>query len=184
MTASPEPVALCVDLDGTLIRGDSTWISLALMLRRKPWLVPGVPLHLLRGRALAKDFLAAHVVPRPDQLPWRESVIAFLRHEHERGRRLLLTTGAHEKVATMVARHLGVFDDVIATDRGTNRKGVYKLAAIHKLLGEQAFDFVSDDRADLPVLAAARLVYLVSPPRALLQAAQRVATVVRVFDAA
>jgi phosphoserine phosphatase len=96
---------------------------------------------------------------------------------------LLLTTGAHERVARVVASHLGVFDDVIATDRGTNRKGVYKLAAIHKLLGEQAFDFVSDDKADLPVLAAARLVYLVSPSRALLEAAQRVATVVRVFDA-
>jgi phosphoserine phosphatase len=183
LTVGPEETPLCVDLDGTLIRGDSTWISLFLMARRKPWLLPGVPLHLLRGRALAKDFLASHVVPRPDQLTWRESVIAFLRQEHDRGRRLLLTTGAHERVATMVARHLGLFDDVIATDRGTNRKGVFKLAAIHKLLGDQAFDFVSDDKADLPVLAAARLVYLVAPPPALLEAAQRVSTVVRVFDA-
>jgi phosphoserine phosphatase len=183
MTVGREETPLCVDLDGTLIHGDSTWISLLLLARRRPWLLPGVPLHLLHGRARAKHFLASHIVPRPGQLPWRESVIAFVRQERHRRTRLLLTTGAHEYVATAVASHLGVFDEVIATDREHNRKGVAKLAAIRKSLGDNPFDFVSDDEADLPVMAAARLVYLVSPSPALLDAARRVSTVERVFDA-
>lgn len=37
------PVPLCVDLDGTLIKSDLLFESLACLLRKKPWLVPLVP---------------------------------------------------------------------------------------------------------------------------------------------
>jgi phosphoserine phosphatase len=179
--SSAEPV-LCVDLDGTLIAGDTTWISVFLLALRKPWLVPGLPLALMRGRASFKSFLAAHVVPRPESLRWHASVLSFVVAERQRGRRILLATAAHRRIADAVSNHLHLFDDVVATEGGHNLKAEAKLEAIRKYAGSKPFDYIGDTTADLPVLAAARRAYLVAPSRRLLERAQRLTLIERVFD--
>ena len=78
---------------------------------------------------------------------------------------------------------MGIFDSVIATERGDNRKGVVKLAAIRKLLGDKEFDYVGDSMADLPVFRAARRAYLVCPGRSLSEAVRTGCRVAAVFDA-
>jgi phosphoserine phosphatase len=180
--AQDEP-CLCVDLDGTLIQGDTLRISLALLLRRRPWLVPLAVLALVRGRPAMKAYVAARVIPDPQRLPWRPEVLAFLRAERQRGRRIVLVTGAHRSIATSVARHLDLFDEVVATEERTNVKAAKKLNAIRKLMGGNDFDYIGDSMADLVVLRAARQCYLVAPSPRLLDGARRSARLVRVFCA-
>jgi hypothetical protein len=51
MTGSPPPEPpLCVDLDGTLIEGDTLRLSLWHLARSAPWTVLALPFLLLRGR--------------------------------------------------------------------------------------------------------------------------------------
>jgi phosphoserine phosphatase len=176
------PPPLCVDLDGTLIRGDTLAISAVLCARRRPFSLPVVGLALLRGRAAFKDAMARRVLPDPAQLPWRDDVLAFVREEKRRGRRVWLTTAAHRRVAECVAQYLGCFDGIIATEGAENAKGAGKVAAIRRTLGDTPFDYVGDSIADLPVLEAARVGHLVAPSRRLREEAARVARIERIFE--
>ncbi|HEX7121129.1 MAG TPA: haloacid dehalogenase-like hydrolase [Gemmatimonadaceae bacterium] len=180
MVAEPEP-PLCVDLDGTLIAGDTLLISLGLLLRRQPWRIPEVCARVVRGRAAFKGYVASCVVPEAASLPWRAPVVEFLTSERQRGRRLILATAADHRVADCVCQHLGLFDDTVSTLDGENRRGPAKLAALRKLLGNSEFDYMGDSFADLPLLLAARKAYLVSPPRRLLDRVSRVRAIERIF---
>jgi phosphoserine phosphatase len=181
MTTPAEP-ALCVDLDGTLIAGDTLRLSLVLCARRKPWLLPVLPFALVGGRAALKRYLASHILPTPRELRWRSSVLEFLNAERARGRRVILVTAAQRRIAEIVADHLQLFDEILATDTGPNLKASAKLAAIRNYLSDNEFDYIGDNIADLPVLQVARKAYLVAPSRRLLASVQRLARLERVFD--
>ena len=176
----PEP-PLCVDLDGTLIEGDTLLVSVGHLARRAPWTLLAFPVLLLRGRAFLKDYIARHYVPDPATLVWRPEVLAFLREQRAQGRKIILATAAHRLVAEAVVSHLGLFDGVVATDAGTNVKGKHKAAQILKSLGGNEFDYMGDSAADLPVFQVARVSYLVAPTASLSRSARLVGRIVREF---
>ncbi|HEX6315462.1 MAG TPA: haloacid dehalogenase-like hydrolase [Gemmatimonadaceae bacterium] len=180
--SGPEP-PLCVDLDGTLIEGDTLRISLRFLARKAPWTLLLVPFLLLRGRPALKAWIARRFVPDPASLVWRTEVLDFLRSERERGRRIVLTTAAHRRIGEAVCAHLGCFDDLVATEAGDNLKGRYKSAQILKSLSCKEFDYIGDSPADLPVFQVARRGYLVSPSPSLHRAASRIGRIERVFHA-
>ena len=74
-------VPLCVDLDGTLIHTDVLWEGIKFLLRRKPlallWMLPS----LRGGRAPFKKAVSAKSTVSVDSLPWRESLVSWLRSE-------------------------------------------------------------------------------------------------------
>ncbi len=55
---SPLDVALVVDLDGTLLRGNVLIEQALVLLRSRPWALFRIPLWLLKGRAYLKQQLA------------------------------------------------------------------------------------------------------------------------------
>lgn len=182
MTGAPEP-PLCVDLDGTLIEGDTLRISLRHLLVRRPWVLLAVPFVLLRGRPAMKAFVAGKYVPDPARLSWRPEILAFLRDERTRGRRIVLATAANRRIAEAVASYLGLFDAIVATDLGANLKGPNKATQIRKSLACNEFDYMGDSSADLPVFRAARLSYLVDATPSVREAALSQARVAREFPA-
>jgi len=179
MPASEPP--LCVDLDGTLIEGDTLMISVRHLARRAPWVLLALPFVLLRGRALLKAYLAARYVPDPALLTWRADVVDFVRQERSRGRKVILATAAHRLIAEAVMKHLGLFDALVATEGRANAKGQGKAAQIRKSLKHNDFDYIGDSAADLPVFRAARLSYLVAPTDSLRRAVRGVATIAGEF---
>lgn len=179
---SPEP-PLCVDLDGTLIEGDTLRISLRHLAQTAPWVLLAVPFVLLAGRPSLKAFVARRYVPDPKGLTWRTEVLEFLKEEKGRGRQVVLATAAHRLVGEAVVAHLGLFDALVATDSNANVKGKTKSAHIRKVLNCNEFDYIGDHRADLPIFEVARIGYLVAPSPPLLQAAKRVGRIARVFHA-
>ncbi len=180
MTQVPEP-PLCVDLDGTLIEGDTLRISLRHLAVRRPWVLLAVPFFLLRGRASMKAFVAGQFVPDPARLTWRPEVLEFLREERMRGRRVVLATAANRRIAERVADYLDLFDAVVATDLESNVKGANKAVQIRKSLGCNEFDYMGDSRADLAVFRTARLSYLVDASPSVRDAALKLANVAREF---
>ena len=170
---APEP-PLCVDLDGTLIEGDTLRISIRHLARRSPWVLLALPFVLLRGRPALKAFIASRYVPDPASLVWRTEVLAFLREEKSRGRRIVLATAAHRLIGEAVFTHLGLFDTLVATDGDDNVKGAMKTAQIRKSLECNDFDYIGDSAADIPIFGAARVCHLVAPSPALRAAARQV----------
>ena len=174
-----DPV-LAVDLDGTLLRTDSLWESLLLLLRERPLSLGPLVLALLKGRAEFKAHVAELTLPDVAALPLNEPLLDWLADERRAGRHLVLATAADQRIAAAVAERVGLFDAVLASDAGRNLKGGSKANALVTRFGRGGFDYAGDAYADLPVWRAARRAIVVGGP-ALERAARRVAEVERVF---
>ena len=132
----PSPVRLhsagnlpiCVDLDGTLIRTDSLQESAVAAVFGNWMTLLRLPGWLGRGRAALKQELAARWRFDPAQLPYNDALVSLLRTEKARGRRIVLTTAADHRIAAAIAEHLGVFDDIIASDGIRNLRGALETA--------------------------------------------------------
>jgi|GEM_PF-42289 len=173
-TPEPDPPPLVVDLDGTLIKTDLLWESLARLLRRNPFqLFPVLFWWTTRGRAFLKKQLAARVTIAPPALPFNEPFLAFLRQQKTSGRKLVLATASDREMALPVANYVGLFDEVLGSDGKTNLRGPNKLKALTAKFGERGFDYAGNSVPDLAVWRAAREAIVVNASRALLnQAAQ------------
>lgn len=167
--ADPEALdrPLCVDLDGTLLATDTLWESVVLLLRRRPWLLFWAPFWLLRGRAGFKDRVAGHVALEVSHLPYRETLLGALQTAKLAGRRLVLATAADTQVARAVSDYLGLFDEVFASEPGTNLKAKHKEARLRAAFGAGGFDYVGDSHADLAVFRSARRGLVVNASAAL-----------------
>ena len=159
---------LCVDLDGTLVRGDTMVESGLGTLRASPlnWL--RVPYWLLRGRARLKGELARRGRLDVATLPYRSEILSHLQAEHARGRRLVLATAAHITIADAVAKHLGLFSEVVATDGAANLTGQAKADALVARFGERGFAYAGNERRDLAIWRRANEAIVVDCGRGLI----------------
>ncbi|SFB73066.1 UbiA family prenyltransferase [Massilia yuzhufengensis] len=177
---SSAPLTLVVDLDGTLTPTDTLVESVLLLARQAPLALFKLPLWLARGREVMKTEIARRITLAPEQLPWREDLLDYLRAQKAAGRRLVLATAAHQSIADGVARHLGLFDAVLATDGTRNLKGGNKLAAIRAAVGPD-FTYAGDSVADLPVWEGARAAVLVGASSAVARSVRGKHTVEKEF---
>lgn len=175
-------VPLVVDLDGTLIKTDLLWESLAQWLRQNPFGVFPVLFWWAHGRAFLKRQLAKRVKLNPETLPFNENVLAWLREQKASGRKILLATASDLQMAKPVADYTGVFDDILASDGRTNLRGENKLRALVERFGERGFDYAGNSSVDLAVWRGAREAIVVSRSHSLAKRAARCAKVGKVFN--
>jgi 4-hydroxybenzoate polyprenyltransferase len=121
-----------------------------------------LPFWLLSGRAALKRQLAARVHLDPARLPYRQQVLDLIQQEKQTtGRRIALVTAADREVADSIARYLGLFDEVHASDGEVNLKGAKKAEFLAQHFAETGFDYVGDSAADMEVWRNARAAYVV-----------------------
>lgn len=149
--SAPPSVPLCVDLDGTLIQTDLLLESLLALLKRRSPSPLKLPVWLLGGRAHLKREVTARAELDVTALPYREELVAYLREVRGAGRPLVLATAADQQVAARVAKHLGLFDHVVASDGRVNNAGAEKLRALQSVFPEGAFVYAGDAPLDLAV---------------------------------
>jgi apolipoprotein N-acyltransferase len=160
--ASANPVPLCVDLDGTLIKTDLLWESLARLLRRNPFQLLPVLFWWARGRAFLKRQLVRRVTIDPAALPYHEPFLAWLREQKAAGRKLVLVTASDRAMALPVASHVGLFDEVLGSDGKTNLRGANKLKVLVEKFGERGFDYAGNSSVDFAVWRGAREAIVVN----------------------
>jgi 4-hydroxybenzoate polyprenyltransferase len=142
---------LVVDLDGTLIHTDMLHESTMGLLRDKPHFFLAIPFWLFRGKALVKQKLASYVKANVATLPFNQKLIEWLQSEKDLGRKLVLCTATDMSIAKMIADHLKLFDEVIASDGIQNLAGKNKANALVVKYGENGFDYVGNSSVDLLV---------------------------------
>ena len=175
-----ESIPLVVDLDGTLLRTDLLLESALRLIKQKPWLILFMPLWLLQGRAYLKHKIFQRVQIDVSLLPSNEELVAWLRDEKSRGRRLILATASDYQQACSVAEPFGLFDTVLGSDGRRNLKGRDKLKTIVDVCGAE-FDYVGNSRADLAIWRGCRQAILVNASRGVERSARRAGNVFRVF---
>jgi apolipoprotein N-acyltransferase len=164
-------VPLVVDLDGTLIRTDMMWESLARMMRRNPFAIFAILFWWTRGRAFMKQQLARRVQIDSATLPFNEKFLLWLRTEKKSGRKLILATASDLKMAQPVADHVGIFDEVLASDGKTNLRSENKLRTLTEKFGARGFNYAGNSTADFAVWRGAREAVVVNASRAVLREA-------------
>jgi phosphoserine phosphatase len=127
-----------------------------LFLREQPLRLFAPLRWLLRGKAVLKQELAGATDVDVAVLPYDRVVIEFSETERARGRRVVLATASHRRLAERVAAHLQLFDEVIATDADRNLSAETKRDVLVATFGERGFDYVGNSHDDLPVWRAAR----------------------------
>jgi 4-hydroxybenzoate polyprenyltransferase/phosphoserine phosphatase len=160
-------VPLVIDLDGTLVRTDLLHESTLKLLRNRPHLLPLLPLWLAGGKANLKRRIAEHVDIDVSTLPYDEALLEWIRAEREAGRRVVLCTASDETLASKVAQHLGLFDEVLASDGRVNLSAHRKAALLVERFGAGGFDYAGNSRDDVPVWEQARSTILVGAPAGL-----------------
>jgi 4-hydroxybenzoate polyprenyltransferase len=153
---------LCVDLDGTLVKSDTLVDSLLLLVRKRPLDALKTPLWALRGKANLKREVTARVNLNVEHLPYNRPLLEYLMAQRGEGRKLYLATGADSGLADRIARHLNIFEGVLASDGATNMTGGNKLAGFRSRFAGD-FDYIGNARPDLPMLAAATAPMLANP---------------------
>lgn len=153
--------ALCVDLDGTLVATDTLHELVLALARERPLDLLRLPAWLAGGRAALKARLCARVRLDPARLPYRPEVLDALRAARAEGRPCALVTAADCGLAQAIAAHVGLFDEVIASDGRDNLKGARKAARLAARFGAGGFEYAGDAAADLPVWEAAGAATLV-----------------------
>ena len=179
MTTRP----LCIDLDGTLIHSDMLHESAFVLLKSSPWSVVKLPWVLLtRGKAALKQWMANKVEFDASVLPYNQDFLAWLRQQHASGRRLVLCTASDRSIANAIASHLGVFQEVMASDGTVNLEGRHKAQALVDRFGEKGFDYAGNSIPDLEVWKHAYQAIVVNASNRLVSDVTAMAHVEAVFE--
>lgn len=168
--AQSAALPLAVDLDGTLIHSDTLIETWLVALRKAPLTALAAPFYLLRGKAHLKARLTEAVSIDVASLPYNEELLDYLREEKSQGRHLALATASHMTVARPIAEHVGLFDEVIATDDTTNLRGPAKAEHLSTRYADTGFAYAGNDRHDLVVWRAAKAAIPVDTPSRVLNA--------------
>lgn len=172
---------LIVDLDGTLIYSDMLQESALKAVSQHPLYLLKIAYWLSKGRACLKQRLAERLTFDPSLLPYNHELIDWLTQQKAEGRRVILCTASDQSIANAVAEHVGLFDEVMASDGVTNLSGTHKADALVRRFGEKGFDYIGNAHVDLHVWRRARAAIVVNAAGNVIDKATNTCHVERVF---
>ncbi len=153
-------------------------------MRDRPLSVLKLPIWLLRGKSHLKWQITNRVQLNPVFLPYNEHVIDWLQEQRAAGHHLLLCSATDRRIAEAIATHVGLFDQVIASDGQINIVGVHKRAILDQTFGAGNYDYAGNSSVDIPVWQGARQAIVVNAKNRVVQQAQAVAAVSMVIPPA
>lgn len=171
---------ICVDLDGTLVLTDTMWEAFFGALKNHPLLAFQMLWWLKQGRGYGKHKIAERASLIAESLPYNQELITWLEHQKESGRKLYLVTGSNEKFAKLIAKHVGIFEDVISSTHKRPMSGRDKAAALIERFGKRGFAYAGNAAVDIPVWQAASKVIVVNATPTVIRAAEQLGIITKI----
>jgi len=140
-----------------------------------------LPVWLARGKVHLKQQIADRVDVDVTLLPYNEALLDHLQREQAAGRQLILATASNVRCAEQVAIHLGIFDEVLASDADTNLSGARKRDRLIAAFGARGFAYAANGAVDLPIWEKAGEAVLVDAPSRVAERARASTPVAHVF---
>ena len=163
---------IVVDLDGTLTFTDTLHESLIQLLRDRPYYLFLLPIWLLKGKAYFKARVTNLSKINPSLLPFNQQILAWLKIKKAENYRIVLCTAADYRIANGVAEHLGIFDEVMASNGKTNLAGHQKRTTLEQAFGYGGYAYVGNSYADIEVWKGASTAIVVNASNAVLKLAR------------
>jgi 4-hydroxybenzoate polyprenyltransferase/phosphoserine phosphatase len=173
---------IVVDLDGTLIKTDILWESLLLLAKQKPFKFLIAPLWLLSGKSYFKKRIFDYVSPDVSVFPYNEELLSFLQKSKEEGKTLILASATDERIVKQVSEHLHLFDSAFGTTANNNLKGKHKLELINHICNGNRFDYVGNEKADIPIWHASEKAYAVTNSKKLIDKIPKKSDKIHIFS--
>lgn len=182
--ADQQPVPLLVDVDGSLIRTDTLFETLLLVLKASPWLIFMMPFWLLKSRQFLKEQLAKRSSLKVALLPYRADVISYLEDQFTtHKRKIILCTGSWHQIADDIGALYPWVDSVVATTADKNLTGKNKAQWAVNTFGERGFDYLGNEEKDLALWKVSRHALVVGSDK-LAKKAAKVTVVEKKFPVA
>ncbi len=154
--------ALIVDLDHTLINTDLLYESSIGVLKKQPWLILIYPFWFFKGKGYLKSQLVKRFEIDVTKLPYIQATIDYINERKKLGDTIILATASHKDYAFAVAKHIKLFDDVMASNADFNLSSHNKADKLVERFGKNNFDYMGDHMRDMPVWEASNLAILVN----------------------
>ncbi len=152
---------LVLDLDETLIQCDVSYEAAWQLLKRRPiYVFKIILLVILNQRQKLKKMVACRQKINPKHLPYRSEIINLIQQEKNKGRTIVLATGADQSYADEIGHHLGYFTQVFGSKDGVHLIGQNKLDLIKNHFDQ--FDYIGDSNNDVPLWQSANVAYIVN----------------------
>ena len=173
---------VCVDLDGTLIENDTTFMAMFRYVRQRYFNIIYLTIWVVQGLAHFKKMLFANVELQVACLPYNQKVLGELKKIKQNGNPIYLVTATDQKVAMQVAKYLSdIFDECYASDGVINLSNKAKADLLIKLFGKHGYVYFGNSRADLYVWQNAHTAVVVSSSRRLIKKAKKISNVAGVL---
>jgi phosphoserine phosphatase len=170
-----EKQPICVDLDGTIIKNDVTWLATKVFCKCCFFnFVKVILWRILGGHAFCKNQIALCFEDCLELLT--PSIIYnfdFLEYiclkKKEEGRKLFLVTASNQIFANAIANSLQLFDGVFASNTIIDLNGYAKARLLTDMFGEKGFIYAGNSVNDVPVWDKCSECILVSPTKGALR---------------
>ncbi len=172
---------LVVDLDGTLIFTDILYESLIQIFKKNLFIIFKLFFVALKGKASLKEFIGSKVNVNPATLPYNAEFLKWLRNEYKTGRKLILSTGSDLRTANKIAKYLGIFHSVIASDGKKNNTGLTKSKTLESKYGRLGFDYAGNSYDDIFVWKKSKFSIIVNASDNLIESVQKISKVNKIF---
>lgn len=179
--AVAETGPLVVDLDGTLLKSDILVESFFSLLTVNPKAALAALPELRAGRAALKARIADAAMVELHGLPFDEDVLAYLRAEKAKGRRIYLASAADRRLVAAVAEHVGLFDGAFGSDGGVNLSGRHKAELLCREFGKGGFDYIGNAWVDMPIWRCCARPIAANAPASLVRQLKRHYPAVRIL---
>lgn len=173
---------LCVDLDGTLVKTDTLYEAVILLLKQNPLNLFSIIAWLFLGRSFFKNKIFSAIQPGIDSLPINDEFLEFLKEQHSLGREIYLVTASHISMAEKFLDYFPFIKEVIASDDKLNLKGKNKKRVLNERFGEKQYDYAGNSNSDLYVWESAYDGIVVNAKNKLLKKAKQLANIQKVFN--
>lgn len=173
---------IVVDLDGTLVNSDMLIENIFSFIRSYPLQLFSILIWLLRGSKVNfKRRLADSILPDVKELPYNLGLLKWLKEQRESGADLVLATASDRRIANAVSEHLGIFDEVMGTEKH-NLSSSRKRTALVDKFGEKGYSYIGNSHADIAVWKSAKTIHVANPDMGVLKAARKIGVIANVFN--
>lgn len=156
---------LVVDMDGTLIYEDLVKDTFLAFIKQNPFNLFRTVIWSTRGWAHVKRNISQVISVDPTTLNYVTPLLEYMQIEKASGRYLVLATGSDISYAKSIADHVGLFDEIVASDGIISMVSENKAHALNTRFGVKGYVYAGNSNADIPVWkdASAAIAVNVSP---------------------
>ena len=143
---------LFVDLDGTLIKEDLSYLAFIDYLKKKPLkTLYHLVVFLFKGKPYLKEIVSKDFSVPFESLTFNKGALDYVRDIKNRHRVVYLISGSHQILVDQFQNHLKIFFEAFGTNKKFNMVGQNKVKFINESLNINNFDYFGNSKKDLPI---------------------------------